>query len=117
MVLTNREIREKHGYNNVPLEVINYIYSATTASENLRSHLQKHHTDLYERMCEENKWNYKPKVTSTVVGANQKSALPAFLPEMFLKYLIRFVMADNQVYFCFTLKKCSHTGPLGPPSG
>ena len=97
MVLTNREIREKHGYNNVPLEVINYIYSATTASGNLRSHLQKHHTDLYERTCEENKWNYKPKVTSTIVGANRKSALPAFSPETFLDYLVHFVTTDDQV--------------------
>ena len=91
MVLTNREIREKHRYDNVSPD------SATMASRNLQSHLQKHHTNLYERTCEENKWNYKPKVTLTIVGANRKSVLPAFSPETFLDYLVHFVMTDDQV--------------------
>ena len=97
MVLTDREIRDKHGYDEVPKEVVNYIYATTTATGNLRSHLQRFHTELYDRMCEENKWNYKPKVTAAVVGANQKSELPAFSPETFLDYLVRFVTTDDQV--------------------
>jgi len=97
VVLTDREIRDKYRYDEVPKKVDNYIYATTTATGNLRGHLQRVHTELYDRTCEENKWNYKPKVTAAVVGANRKSELPAFSPEMFLDYLVRFVTSDDQV--------------------
>jgi len=97
VVLTDREIREKYGYDKVPHKVDNYIYATTTATGNLRGHLQRVHAKLYNRTCEEKKWNYKPKVTAAVVGANRKSELPAFSPETFLDYLIRFIMTDDQV--------------------
>jgi len=69
----------------------------TTATGNLRGHLQRVHAELYDKTCEENKWTYKPKVTVAVVGANRKSELPAFSPETFLNYLVHFIMTDDQV--------------------
>jgi len=97
VVLTDREIRDKYGYDKVPRKVDNYIYTTTTATGNLRGHLQRIHTELYDKMCEENKWDYKPKVTAAVVGANRKSELPAFSPETFLDYLVHFVTTNDQV--------------------
>lgn len=48
-------------------------------------------------MAEKRGWRYHEKVKKPNVGENRKMALPAFSPETFLEYLVRFVMADDQV--------------------
>jgi hypothetical protein len=81
----------------VPKGVKNYFYSLTTGTSNLRKHLTSQHEVVYLQMAEKRGWRYHEKVKKPNIGENRKMALPAFSPETFLEYLVRFVMADDQV--------------------
>ncbi len=71
-------------------------YSLTTSTDTLRKHLKKHHAQKYQEACEQHGWKYLlPK--EPTIGENRKGRLPAFSPETFLEYLVRFVTADDQV--------------------
>jgi hypothetical protein len=81
----------------LPKGVKNYFYSLTTGTSNLRKHLTSQHEAVYLQMAEKRGWRYHEKVKKPNVGENRKMALPAFSPETFLEYLVRFVTADDQV--------------------
>lgn len=62
-----------------------------------------HHPALYDRTVVANKWPYK--LTSQLNNVSSKKnagnardqALPGFSPEAFIEYLVRFIVADDQV--------------------
>lgn len=86
-----------------------YLYSTNTASANLRRHLVNEHGPAYDKVIIENGWNYplsteKKSGKGVTTGDLRKRALPAFSPEVFLKYLVRFIVADDQVSHCNLLQ-------------
>jgi hypothetical protein len=77
------------------------MYRMKTAKTNCRHHLIREHPATYDKTVLEKGWHYplsteKPGATVTV-GELRKRALPQFTPETFLDYLVRFVVADDQV--------------------
>jgi hypothetical protein len=83
--------------------VANYIYSTTTANNNLRNHLYKHHAEEYDRVVLEHNWKYKlstqsnDSVSRKNAGSVRDRALPQFSPAAFLERLVCFIVADDQV--------------------
>lgn len=88
---------------------INYEYAVTTGLSNLRYHLECHHEDEYVKICEENNWKMmlakrrlaeeQNNPTPTVLSADA-SQLP-FNAKNLLRALVKFVVADDQVYLLF----------------
>jgi hypothetical protein len=77
------------------------MYELNTAKTNYRKHLTKNHPAIYDKAVLENNWPYplsteKPGARATV-GELRKRGLPQFTPETFLDYLVRFIVADDQV--------------------
>jgi hypothetical protein len=87
-----------HGFDEMPADSINYMYKLSTGYTNLRNHPIKHHEAYYTDLCAKEGWSYATKKDKKpTVGDNRKMALPAFTPDTFLEYLVRFVTADDQV--------------------
>ncbi len=90
----------------------NYIYSMATAYLNLRKHLANHHAATYDNAIVENRWNYplssdvKSGKSNTVEA--RKHSLPPFTQASFIDYIIRFVVADDQVSNAFSLTITTH---------
>lgn len=77
---------------------MNYMYQLNTGYGNLQNHLVKQHKAQYKQVCEAEGWTYHlKKDKEPSVGDNRKMGLPAFSPDTFLEYLVRFVTADDQV--------------------
>lgn len=79
----------------------NYIYGINTGYSNLRKHLANEHPAAYDKAILENGWNYRlsDEIKSgqpTTVEA-RKQSLPPFTHASFIDYLVRFVVADDQV--------------------
>jgi len=95
---------EKYGTDEskIPGDVPNFIYGLKTGNTNLRRHLYRAHAEEYDAAVLQNRWSYK--LTSQLANAFTDNArnerdrnIPSFSPAMFVKYLIRFVVADDQV--------------------
>jgi len=83
-----------------------------TAYLNLRKHLANHHAATYDNAIVENRWNYPlssdvKSGKSNTVGA-RKHSLPPFTQASFIDYIIRFVVADDQVSNAFSLTITTH---------
>jgi hypothetical protein len=106
-------ISEKYGYSKVPESVANYVYELGTGYLNLRKHLAGKHGDAYDRAIVENNWNYRlssdlKSGKSNTVEA-RKHSLPPFTQASFIDYIIRFVVADDQVSNAFSVANlCPH---------
>lgn len=81
-----------------------YMYKEKTGNSNLRYHLRTHHGDVYDAAIREHGWDYKLSTnlrgpsTQSLNSRNQRSQdIPSFSPEAFLEYLVRFIVADDQV--------------------
>ena len=86
----------------IPKDVPNFIYGLKIRNSNLRRHLHHAHPKEYNAAVTHNKWSYK--LTSQLADALTDNAhkerdqnIPSFSPAMFVKYLIRFVVVDDQV--------------------
>lgn len=77
-------------------------YSWTTATTNMRGHLEDRHKDEYLRMAEKDGWKIQlPKLRlaeaeATLVQRGDRSR-PEFSKEAFLAHLVNFIVADDQV--------------------
>ena len=73
-----------------------------TASSNLWNHLRKRHAEEYDQAVVDNKWDYTRTTDMNDASAHNASdairrVLPPFSPQVFLEYLVRFIVADDQV--------------------
>lgn len=91
----------------------NYLYGMGTGFLNLRKHLASKHTAAYDKAIVENNWNYclsnevKSGKSNTVEA--RKHSLPPFTQASLIDYIIRFVVADDQVSNTFSVTNlCSH---------
>jgi hypothetical protein len=79
------------------------MYGTRTANGNLRNHMYKNHPQEYDQAVEQNGWNHRlsSETNDPRGGSNpgnvRKESLPAFSPEAFMEYLVRFIVADDQV--------------------
>jgi len=74
-----------------------------TASSNLWNHLRKHHAEEYNQAVVDNKWDYTCMTDMNDASAHNVSnairrVLPPFSLQVFLEYLVRFIVADDQVH-------------------
>ena len=79
----------------------NYVYGMATGYNNLRKHLASKHSTAYDEAIVQNNWGYRlshdvKSGKSNAVEA-RKRPLPPFTSESFLEYIVRFVVADDQV--------------------
>jgi hypothetical protein len=97
--------RKKHNENKAVWPNHNYKFSPLTANGSLQNHLEKFHKEEYLELCTRNKWHNllpKPRRDDTVetsIGQNTTDyrPRPQFSRQAFLKHIINFVVADNQV--------------------
>jgi hypothetical protein len=78
------------------------MYKYKTGTGNCRKHLRgKKHTAIYDKTVLEKNWPYPLSTDNpdnkTTVGELRKHALPRFTLETFIEYLVRFIVADDQV--------------------
>jgi hypothetical protein len=83
-----------------------YTYLPSTANSNLRHHLESHHEDEYVETCKTNGWKMqlakraaKDSLVQTTLDSHTAPNAPArakFSPQLFLQYLIKFIVADDQ---------------------
>jgi len=90
-------ISDEHGYENPTRGV----YKMETGKSNCRKHLLSHHAATYDKTVQEKNWPYRLSTempgAKTTVGELRKRALPRFTLETFVDYLVRFIVADDQV--------------------
>jgi hypothetical protein len=70
-----------------------------TGYTNLRKHLANKHAADYDTAITKNNWKYRSSsdIKSGTSNAVEARSLPPFTQESFVDYLIRFVVADDQV--------------------
>lgn len=81
----------------------NYHYAMKTGTGNLRGHLRSRHYDTYKEANEEHGWGYATTMTCTTGASNPRKLrdvdIPDFSPQEFIRALVRFIVADDQVSF------------------
>lgn len=91
----------------------NYVYGMATGYQNLRKHLVKKHATAYDEAIVVNGWNYRlsgdiKSGKSNAVEA-RRHTLPPFSQTSFIDYIVRFVVADDQVSNAFSIADlCPH---------
>jgi hypothetical protein len=85
---------------------LKYIYSAKTSTTSLRPHLKRVHLQLYMQQKELRGWkNQLPgqaSLATTAASLAQDVHIDTFNEETFHRYLINFIVADDQVHVvCF----------------
>ena len=94
----------------------NFTFSPNTGNATLQLHLERHHTDEYVRICGEKGWPIKltkmrqEQTAEVSIGqADTQGSLPRpkFSRQTFLRHIINFIIADDQV--CFNIFKIYHT--------
>lgn len=76
------------------------MYKVNTGKTNCRNHLLSRHAAVYDKTVQENNWPYRlstEKPGKATVGELRKRALPQFTLDSFIEYLVRFIVADDQV--------------------
>ncbi len=73
-----------------------------TSSLNLQNHLYSKHVDIYNKLIVEKKWRLHLSTDEkgggdTSVGALRRGRIPKFSLSSFCEYLVRFIVADDQV--------------------
>ena len=78
----------------------------TTGYLNLRKHLANKHRDTYDKAILDNNWSYRlsnnVKFSKSNTIEARRQMLPPFSQASFIKYIIRFVVADDQVSHTFS---------------
>jgi len=85
--------------------VANYIYSSSTANNNLRNHLYKHYAAVYDQTVADNNWPYSLSTHMNDAHSHKNAgnvrvcdrAVPQFSAVAFLESLVSFIVADDQV--------------------
>jgi hypothetical protein len=84
---------------------LRYIYSTKTSNTSLRPHLEKVHLQLYMQQKELQGWkNQLPRQASlatTAASLAQDVRIDTFDEETFHRYLINFIVVDDQVHVVF----------------
>jgi hypothetical protein len=82
-------------------KAVNYLYAMKTGTSNLRSHLKIKHEDDYRSAVNAHGWTYATTMTLATSAPNPRKLrdldIPDFSFEEFLKALVRFIVADDQV--------------------
>lgn len=87
-----RRIQETHPRHSVKL------YSAMTSTSVLRAHLVNSHLDEYETACRANGWlALLNRLNRNTEAAPDPSPRTPFSDEEFMKAIIKFICADDQV--------------------
>jgi hypothetical protein len=77
------------------------MYKLDTGKTNCRNHLRKRHPVIYDKTVLEKRWPYPLSTevpgSKTTIGDLRKRVLPQFTLQSFIKYLVRFIVADDQV--------------------
>lgn len=92
-----------------------FIYSKKTSNSSLRPHLEKYHVDQYIRLANERGWkimlpgllSQAKSQSAAPVSANKDEQPVQFDEHLFHKYLVNFIVADDQVCFYFIWSWCS----------
>lgn len=96
----------KHGYESRRMsEIKNFMYKLNTGKGNCRKHLIANHATIYDKTVVEMGWSYPlstetPGARTTVADLRRRT-LPQFTSGTFLDYLVRFIVADDQVSSIF----------------
>jgi hypothetical protein len=80
----------------------NFIYGSKTGNSNLRRHLRIRHAEEYDKAVVQHKWGYRlsndTSEASKLDARNKRSLdIPSYSPAVFREYLVRFIVADDQV--------------------
>src|SRR4051794_16041018 len=89
---------------------VNYTFAAGTANSNLRFHLENHHEAEYVKVCAEKgwpmqlvKWKAREALTQSTLDDSLRegvsSGRPIYTRSNFIRSLINFIVADDQVLF------------------
>jgi hypothetical protein len=76
----------------------------STGNSNLRRHLRNYHPQEYDNVVVANKWDFQLS-TQVNVASNHSAhnattrSVPPFSAATFLDHLVRFIVADDQVWF------------------
>ena len=77
------------------------MYKESSGKSNCCKHLLSRHPDIYDKTVQEKNWPYhlstEASGTRATVSELRKRVLPWFTPESFIEYLVRFIVADDQV--------------------
>jgi len=95
---------------------LRYNFSENTGNSNLRVHIENHHADEYEKLCIENGWKnqlpkHKAREELKLTGQTTLSGIARadvtnreiFSQQAFLRHIVNFIVADDQVCFIITL--------------
>jgi hypothetical protein len=81
-----------------------FEYSSNTSNSTLRPHLEKFHTALYKQLALERGWKMQlPSLTSqarstgSIIDSASEDAPDKFTEKLFYEYLVKFIVADDQV--------------------
>jgi hypothetical protein len=93
-----------------------FTFSAATGNSSLRVHLENHHADEYEQLCATKGWRMQlPKKrrddTEASIGQEATPGAPPRLEysrQNFLRAIIKFVVADDQVCFNLFKRSCAY---------
>lgn len=98
---------DNYGYKVLSKGKSNYMYQLGSAKTNCRNHLRSKHRETYDKTIVEKNWPYplstEDRVDKPNAGELRRQTLPRFTGESFLDYLVRFIVADDQVSFFFTV--------------
>lgn len=86
-----------------------YTFSDSTSTSSLRPHLEKYHSELYLSLAQERGWKIQlpgvvSRARSNAGEASQDSRPDEFSEETFHNYLMRFIVADDQVSFLLIMQ-------------
>lgn len=78
-----------------------HCYGPKTGSGNLRKHLYSKHKVRYMDAAKKNKWTLSKSLDAqdkpAVQSGSQERQLPEYSYDVFVQYLVRFIVADDQV--------------------
>jgi hypothetical protein len=76
----------------------------------LRKHIENNHAAEFRKIIAERGWKFQlpsDKKSATVETPAQEDR-PDFTPELFLEYLVNFIVANDQVHCCFIPNVLTH---------
>jgi hypothetical protein len=77
------------------------MYRLSTSKSNCRRHLRSIHGPDYDAAVRKNKWPFPLSTeipnAKIPIGEQGGQVLPEFTVETFIEYLVRFIVADDQV--------------------
>jgi hypothetical protein len=108
VLLVTFSCRQQHTADPELVKAINWSFSPLTGNSSLRSHLESIHKEEYLQLCRVNGWEIMlPKMRKAAKiensgtgnqGSGDGPPRPSFSQDQFLKSLVNFIVADDQVY-------------------